>query len=470
MLLLSLLEGECCGAMAPQPHLRAIVGELLADSVTRPLPSLTTRRVPGKLRFPGKVTAVMGVRRAGKTTFLHQIRSEAAQCGTTMERLPYVSFEDERLAGMRSAELGTLIEEYCRQFPDPSGDTTVTWFFDEIQVIDGWERFVRRLLDTGGIEVFVTGSSASLLSREIATALRGRGWQVLLHPFSFEEALRYRGHEMLAEPEPLTSSGRFLVEREFVDWLRVGGFPEAQDLDTATRRQLLRDYVDVAMFRDVVERHDVRNVTGLRWLVRHLLGNAGSMFSVERFHSALKSQGVAIAKDTVHLLLAYLEDCFLVRVIWMESKSERQRMVNPRKAYPIDTGLIPLFDRTGRSNLGHALETAVLIELERRRFEVTYMRTPEGYEIDFVARGPNGETELIQVCTDLSDPRTASRELRALASAARLVPRARQLVLTLTRDGFPADVPSEVEVQTAYEWALGSCARRQGRHASRAMP
>ena len=138
----------------------------------------------------------------------------------------------------------------------------------------------------------------------------------------------------------------------------------------------------------------------------------------------------------------------------MESGSERERMVNPRKAYPIDTGLITLFDRTGRSNLRRALETAVLIELERRRFEIPYIRTPEGYEVDFVARGPNGETELIQVCTDLSDPRTASRELRAPASAARLVPRARQLLLTLTRDGFPAEVPPEVEVQTAYEWAL----------------
>ena len=440
--------------MVSQPHLKTIAGELLADSVTRPLPAFTARRVPGRIRFPGKVTAVMGVRRAGKTTFLHQIRSEAARRGTPIERLPYVSFEDDRLGQMQSAHLGILTEEYCRQFPGPSGDTTVTWFFDEIQVVDGWERFVRRLLDAGGTEVFVTGSSASLLSREISTALRGRGWQVLLHPFSFEEALRYRGHGSLAGPVPLTSTGRFLVEREFVDWLRVGGFPEAQEIDAATRRQLLRDYVDVAMFRDVVERHDVRNVTGLRWLVRHLLGNAGSTFSVEKFHSALKSQGVAIAKDTVHLLLGYLEDCFLVRVIWMESKSERQRMVNPRKAYPIDTGLITLFDRTGRSNLGHALETAVLIELERRRFEVTYMRTREGYEVDFVARGPDGETDLIQVCTDLSDPGTASRELRALVSAARLVPRARQLVLTLTRDGFPPDVPPNVEVQTAYEWAL----------------
>ena len=385
---------------------------------------------------------------------MHQIRAELVQRGTPIERLPFVSFEDERFADIKSAQLGALVEEFHRRFPQPGDDATVTWFFDEIQVIDGWETFVRRLLDADRAEVFVTGSSSRLLSREIASALRGRGWPVLLHPFSFEETLRHRGHSVPAGPNTMTRSQRLLIEQAFLDWLGVGGFPEAQDVDAATRRQLLRDYVDVAMFRDVVERHDVRNVTGLRWLVRHLLGNAACMFSVERFHSALRSQGIAIAKDTVHQLLSHLEDCFLVRVIWMEARSERQRMVNPRKAYPVDTGLIPVFDRTGRANLGHALETAVLIELERRRCEVTYVRTPEGFEVDFLARGPNGEADLIQVCSDMSAPETASRELRALAYARALVPQARPLVLTLTRDGFPAEVPPGVLVQAAYEWAL----------------
>lgn len=430
------------------------MGELLADSAATPLPSFTPRRIPGTTRFAGKATAVYGVRRAGKTTYMHQLRAERIQLGTPVERLPYVSFEDERLADIKSAQLGTLIEEFDRRSPETSGDSTVTWFFDEIQVIDGWETFVRRLLDTHRTEVFVTGSSSRLLSREIASALRGRGWPVLLHPFSFEEALRHTGHGVPAEPAAMPRAQRLLIERAFLDWLRVGGFPEAQGVDAATRRQLLRDYVDIAMFRDVVERHDVRNVAGLRWLVRHLLGNAAAMFSVEKFHAALRSQGIAIAKDTVHQLLSYLEDCFLVRVIWMEAGSERQRMVNPRKAYPVDTGLIPVFDRTGRANLGHALETAVLIELERRRYEVTYVRTRQGYEVDFLARSPTGEAELIQVCSDISDPGTCSRELRALAAAATLVPGARPLVLTLTRDGFPSEIPPGIQVQAAYDWAL----------------
>ena len=276
----------------------------------------------------------------------------------------------------------------------------------------------------------------------------------LIHPFSFEEALRHQGRSCPADPAVLTGRERARLERALLDWLAAGGFPEAQGLDSASRHQLLRDYVDVAMLRDVVERHDVRDVAALRWLVRHLLGNAGGLFSIEKFHAALKSQGLPIAKDTLHQLLGHLEDCFLVRTVWMESTSERQRMVNPRKAYPVDPGLIPVFDRTGRANLGHALETAVLVELERRRFEVTYVRTPAGCEVDFLARGAGGKTELIQVCADASDPSTAARECRALAEAGKRFPRARRQLLTLTQDGFPSESPAGTEVQTACEWLL----------------
>ena len=252
----------------------------------------------------------------------------------------------------------------------------------------------------------------------------------------------------------MTGRERARLERALLDWLATGGFPEAQGLDPASRHQLLRDYVDVAMLRDVVERHNVRNVAALRWLVRHLLGNAGGMFSIEKFHAALRSQGLPIAKDTLHQLLGHLEDCFLVRIVWMESTSERQRMVNPRKAYPVDPGLIRVFDRTGRANVGHALETAVLVELERRRFDVTYVRTPEGYEVDFLSRDATGEMELIQVCADLSDPATAERECRALTAAGKRFPRARKRLLTLTQDAFPAESPAGTEVLTAWEWLL----------------
>ena len=430
---------------------RQALADQLVESLRAGPAAFTPRRVYGRIWFPGKATAVVGMRRAGKTTFLHQLRQGSAVGPSTLHA-PFVSFEDERLAGLQAEQLGFIVEEYGRLSGRAGG--APLWCLDEIQLVVGWERFVRRLLDGGRASVVVSGSSAALLSREIATALRGRAWQVLMHPFGFAEALRHQGVDIPSRPGDPSRAERADIERAFLAWLVAGGFPEAQGLDVASRHQLLRDYVDVAMLRDIVERHHVTNVAGLRWLVRHLLGNAAGLFSVEKFHAVLKSQGIAIGRDTVHQLLSHLEDCFLVRLVWMESKSERQRMVNPRKVYPVDPGLIPVFDRTGRANVGHALETAVLIELERRGCEFTYVRTAEGFEVDFLVRGPDGHRQLIQVCADASDPTTAARELRALAAASAEYPDAAMRLLTLTRDGLPDMLPADVVGQPAYAWML----------------
>ena len=437
------------------PHrFRQAIADQLAGSLNGPIPRHTPRRLHGLRHVPGKATAVIGARRAGKTTFLHQMRAEFTTEHGSLAAVPYVSFEDERLIGLDAQALGAIVEEYRRLVPPEAPATPRVWCFDDIQLVTGWERFVRRLLDEGQAHVFVSGSSATLLSREIASSLRGRAWQVVMHPFSFEEACRHRGVALPERSRFATSEERRRSEEAFGDWLRTGGFPEAQGLDAASRHQLLRDYVDVAILRDVVERHRVANVTGLRWLTRRLLGNAGGLFSVERFHAVLRSQGIAIAKDTVHRLLAHLEDCFLIRLVSMESNSERQRMVNPRKAYPVDPGLIPVYDHTGRANLGHALETAVCIELERRRLDVTYVRTPRGYEVDFLARRGDQPPELIQVCAGLSDPDTAEREFRALEDAAGQWPEATRRVLTIADREAPLPAPDGVIVQPAYEWML----------------
>ena len=433
---------------------RPRLAEKLADSLAGPLPSATTRHIRGTVFLPNKATAVIGMRRAGKTTFLHQLRRERLNAGIARERLPYINFEDEQLVGLTARDLNFLLEEYYRRFPALRRNETVVWCFDEIQVVPGWERFVRRVLDSENVEIFISGSSADLLSREIATAMRGRAWEVVVHPFSFEEYLRHHQSAVPERVDFLPATERSTLEHAFLDYLTTGGFPEVQKLSTADRHLLLHDYVDVAMLRDVVERHSVTNVAGLRWLVRQLLGNAASLFSVEKFYSSLKSQGFSISKDTVHNLLDYLEDCFLVRTAWMESGSERQRMVNPRKAYPVDTGLIPVFDRTGRTNTGHALETAVFLELERRRMGITYIRTPRGNEVDYLARSQSGEAHLIQVCADATDAEVLEREVRALEEAGELYPNASKHILTLTRDALPASVPAGMSAQTVYEWML----------------
>ena len=440
--------------MAPPegPARLALLVEKLEESLALPLPAGTPRRVHGRTALPGKATAVIGMRRAGKTTFLHQLRRERADAGVPREALPYVNFEDERLVGLEVSDLTLLYDAYCRRFPAFRDRRTVTWCLDEVQLVPGWERFVRRILDSEKVEVFLSGSSAALLSREVATSMRGRGWKVLIHPFGFEEALLHAG---APTARPRTAAARSSMERALLDYLSVGGFPEVQGLAPETRRSLLVDYVDVAMMRDVMERHGVTHASALRWLVRHLLGNAAGRFSVEKFHAALRSQGFAVAKNTVHEMLGFLEDCFLVRTVWLDTPSERRRMVNPRKAYPIDPGLIPVFDPAGRAHPGRALETVVRLELARRGCAVAYVLTGSGHEVDFLARRLDGGRELIQVSADARDPGTADREIRALVEAGEEHRGAGLRLLTLTRDGFPRSVPKGIRVQAAHDWLLG---------------
>jgi predicted AAA+ superfamily ATPase len=203
----------------------------------------------------------------------------------------------------------------------------------------------------------------------------------------------------------------------------------------------------------VIERHAVSNPVALRWMVRHLLANPAGSFSVNKFHGDLHSQNIAVAKDTLHAYLGHLEDAFLIRTVSMSSGSERQRMVNPRKAYPIDMGLIPVFDPTGRANLGHALETAVLLELERRGAQRSYLRTADGFEVDFLVRYPEGGEELIQVCADLDAPATRERETRALIAAG-TERRGTPLRLISLAAESPRDLPAEVLWQSASDWLL----------------
>jgi predicted AAA+ superfamily ATPase len=230
-------------------------------------------------------------------------------------------------------------------------------------------------------------------------------------------------------------------------------------LSPQSRLPLLQGYVDTVLFRDVVERYRVSQVAALRWLTRQFLKNAASRFSVHKFAQDLKSQGAGVGKDTLHAMVGHLEDAFLIRSVTLATDSERRRNSNPRKVYPVDPALIGAFDRSGRANLGHALETVVLHELDRQGAEVTYVQTEGGYQVDFLARHLDNREELIQVCASATLPETQERESRALEEAAHEYPRAERRLLALTRDAMPAQAPSGVIVQPAYEWLLARTAR-----------
>jgi predicted AAA+ superfamily ATPase len=243
-------------------------------------------------------------------------------------------------------------------------------------------------------------------------------WKILALGTSVQDLLRHAGVEAAEPWNRLPVPARSDLDHRLRRCLVEGGFPEAQGIDARDRHILLRSYADVVVLRDVIERHAVSNPLPLRWMQRQLLSNPAGLFSVHKFHGALKSQGVGVSKDTLHEYLTHLEDAFLIRTLSLHTSSERQRMVNPRKAYPVDPGLIPIYERSGRANWGHPLETAAFLKLERRGYEMGYVRTPQGSEVDFLARSPGEPPLLVQVCSDVQDPQTYDREVRALAAAA----------------------------------------------------
>lgn len=433
-------------------QLSQIIQEKVLASAEASIPELT-RRDTALPTIRGKAIAVIGMRRAGKTSYLFQCRADLIAGGRTPSRLIYFNFEDERLGDISVDQLHLIADIHLRLFPDSTNEP-VTLFLDEIQLVPGWETFVRRLLDTAGYEIFLSGSSAKLLSREIATSMRGRAWEITIHPFSFREFLRHHEKEIPANPSALTSRKATALDHQFARYLEIGGFPEAQGLSAPERRQLLQGYIDVLLLRDVIERHQVANVTALRWLVRRLLSSPSSLFSVTKFAADMKSQGIAVGRETLYDYLSHIEDAFLLQTIPIATDSEKRRQVNPRKIYPADTALIPVFDRSGKSNMGHLLETAVFIELQRRQAAISYVKTPAGFEVDFLARHPDGSEDLIQVCTSIDDPETLAREVRALQDAASEYPRAKQHILTLeSRLPFPT-VPPQIQVLPVWQWML----------------
>lgn len=428
------------------------VRQKLGDAVGFEFPSLI-RRDATVSTMKGKVHAVIGMRRAGKTSFLLQNLADRLAKGTERQRLVYFNFEDERLAGWRAEDLGWLIEEYYRDFPEFRRRSTVTWCLDEIQVIPGWERFVRRVLDEEKAELFISGSSARMLSREVATSMRGRAMETVIAPFSFREFLR--SHRWPHDVSVRLPGGaeRSALRKHFDRYLATGGFPEAvgceNDRDRVT---LLQGYVDAVLFRDIAERHRVSNLPALRAFVRQLLRNPACLLSVNKIHADFVSRGIAVSKETLLGFLAYLEDAFLVFTVPLFDRSERRRQVNPRKLYLADHGLAIAFSCATDMDRGHLIENVVACELARQGRDIGYIKTAAGCEVDFLVHGFDGRRHLIQVASDISSPDTLDREVRALAEASRKIKNSGCLLLCETPPSSASKIPPGIVVEPVWQW------------------
>lgn len=230
---------------------------------------------------------------------------------------------------------------------------------------------------------------------------------------------------------------------------------QVQGLDAPVRRRVLQEYVDVAVLRDVIERHQVTQVRALRWLVRRLLANPAGRFSANRFHRDLKSQGLAIGKDTVHELLSHVEEAHLVHTVSLWTASAARRQSNPRKAYPVDPALSRTAAFAKPDDVGHRLENLVYLELRRRGFvELGYLDTSQGFEVDFCGRDAKGNLRLVQVCARLSDPPTRHRELRALDAGMTELGVDHATLVTLYDEETVRRASGTVRVVPAWHWLL----------------
>lgn len=437
--------------MEGQRGLGELIDALIADFAERDLPRVTPRSLtlPG---LPGKADVVVGMRRSGKTYFLYQKIQERLAGGTDRGRILYLNFEDERLLPLAASDLTRIPEAFFRRFPS-SREQLCWFFFDEIQNVPGWETFIRRLLDTEKVALVLTGSSARLLSREIASSLRGRSLSTEILPFSFAESLRHAGVP-LPESWPPGARARSLLEHRLEQYLETGGFPEVQSIPKELRLRVLQEYIDVVIFRDVVERHGVDNLPALRYLEKRLLASPAGRFSVSKLFNDLKSQGLRVGKDTLYEYLAHLEDSFLLFTMPVASSSARVRQVNPRKCYPVDPALSSAVSFRASGDLGHLLETAVYLELRRRGRRLAYVTTRSGYEVDFLAEDFEGSRELVQVCADLESPETRQRELRAVEEGIEETSCDRATVVTLREEGTLQVGGRPVRIVPAWRWLL----------------
>lgn len=426
---------------------------ILEEQSAQPLPPLTPRdiRVPS---VAGVATALVGMRRVGKSYLLFQQMAELLTAGVPRESMLFLNLEDDRLGQPSARTLDDALEHLFRTGPQ-RGSQTAYLFFDEIQAAEDWERFVLRVLNTENARVFLTGSSAKLLSIEIATSLRGKSTAVEVLPFSFAEYLRHAGIE--AAKQPVGSAMRSAMESAFDRFLRVGGFPGVQRLPDVDRIRMLQDYVELVIFRDVVERHDVGNLVALRQLTNRLLSDFSREFSVNSIQKMMRAQGIAVGKDTLHAYLDHLVDARLIHSTSIRRSSYRARQVNPRKAYAVDQGLALAVAHPSVDDTGPLLENAVYLELRRRYGRlhtdvISYYSGDQG-GADFVVDA-DGTTQVIQVCTSLVPEATRDREIRGATSAMRELGVRDASIVTLYERDTIETADGTIHVEPAWRWML----------------
>ncbi len=390
------------------------------------------REFPEEFIRSEEIIVISGIRRCGKSTLLHQIRY------TMPENDFYLNFDDERLISFTVENFQDLLETFYELF-----GLQKIFYFDEIQNVKGWERFVRRLHDQGN-KVFITGSNASMLSRELGTHLTGRYLSYELFPFSFKEYLIFQG-ATFGKKEIMSSAGKAKLQRSFSEYLFSGGFPLYMK---SKNDEYLKSLYNSIIYRDVMVRNRLTNERELLELVYYLASNVSKCTSNNKLAQII---GVRNA-TTIKNYLDYLKNTYLLFQINKYDYSLKKQVQNPRKTYFIDNGLLNRIGFMFSENSGRLLENLVFIELLRKGKEIFYHKSK--HECDFILKEGVNITQAIQVCYNLEDQSTKSREINGLLDALQTYALDEGIILTNSKEEEIEVDGKMIRIIAVWRWFL----------------
>jgi predicted AAA+ superfamily ATPase len=362
---------------------------------------------------------VSGIRRCGKSTLLKQLLEKE------QKKVLFLNFDDPRLSNFELSDF-ELLDEIIKN------NRYEVLFFDEIQVIDKWELYIRQKLDEG-FRVVVTGSNASLLSRELGTKLTGRHISKELFPFSYREFLQFKNFEA--------------SDKSFQKYADLGGFPELLKTNNA---DVLAELFENILTRDIIVRYGIRDAKLLKNLAVYLISNAGNLVTANKLAPALG------AKTTTTILeyFSFLENTYLISFLPKFGYSIKAQMVNPKKVYVIDSGLLQVTSNSFRDDKGHILENMVFCELKRRRKNLFYFNE-SGSECDFVVLQNEKFEQVIQVCYEITTE-NSKRELNGLNNAMEFFKTTNGIILTFNQCDAYMYNGKKIEIMPVWQWLTQS--------------
>ena len=380
------------------------------------------------------IISIIGPRRAGKTYYLLSLRS-------SLKNVAYLNFEDTRLCDSTYKDIREILRVYMELY----GRAPDYLMLDEVQNVDKWELAVRELYDVKNYRISVTGSSSKLLSREIATQLRGRTLSFMLFPFSFREFLKMKNFRA----ENLTRDDESLLRNMLREYLEYGGFPDV--VKSEYKINILGEYSDLILFRDFIERHKIRNIEVARALHTYVMQSFGRELSIMNLYNRLKSSKIPVSKDSVYSYISKLEDTMFFFFLRKYSEKIHLRESWPKKIYLCDTGLSRVVKHG--EDTGRLMENAVFVELMRRKNteplgELYYFKYSGG-EVDFVVKEGTQVKELIQVTYASGKDEIEKRELKALEKASQELGCKNKTVIT-----WDYEEEGEIKFVPLWKWLL----------------